>query len=218
VRLEPTRYKGTALSLPGGVLCLFVSSCYVGAGLGGTLPLSAQQNGRSGGIVAGEMGFQYDYKRLLRVMYLGSGQMFGGAVSHVGDATVVSPFNTGLQLDVTLVRRDWILYRLTTQGWLLNDRVLVGTGAADPVEQPGSRTFGALLGGTVQLLGDTTETGPLGLNLTVGMLVQTTHADAIGRRWTAAPMVVLGADYSWQIFRCMFVDDQCSHYIMRAKN
>jgi hypothetical protein len=200
-----------------GLLVLAGGGCYLGGGLGGVFPIGGPS--RPGGVAVMEAGFQYDYKRQVRVMVLGSGQMGGGAGFVAGDRAVVAPFGNGFALDVTL--RRWsndLLLRLAARAWPFNQEIAIGPLDGEAVPQPGSRVRTAFVGLNLHAISADPQIDPLGISLMAGALVQRLSAPELEVNWSVAPVLMVGCDWSWQLLRCWFVDDRCTHHLLRAKN
>jgi hypothetical protein len=196
-------------------------SCYVGGGFGPAYPVGAPEPAKAGANTAFELGLTYDYKRLVRVMYLISDQQFGGAVLTSGGQHLVAPLSAALGVDVTALRlgRD-LLLRATARGYYGSG---VRVGPADhEVEQPGSKAFGGLFGATLHLASspETEEgVGPAGLSLTVGVLWARADAAVIGRQVFLAPMILLATEFSPpHVLYCWFVNKDCPHHLNFVKN
>jgi hypothetical protein len=199
------------------LFALGASSCYFGAGLGGAIPLRAPAPSGPRGVAALEGGFQYDHRRLVRVMAIGSGQLGGGAHFEAGGRVIEAPFGNGFGLDVTVLPRPDYLLRVSARAWPFAQEVALGSGDARRV-QPGSRVRTALLGGTLHLLGDEEELGPVGVSLLAGLLVQRVSGIGPSPQWAVAPMVLVGMDWGWKLLHCWFVNEACSQHLLRGKN
>jgi hypothetical protein len=196
-------------------------SCYVGGGFGPTYPVGAPAPAKAGANTAFEVGLTYDYHRLVRVMYLVSGQQFGGAVFTADGQHVVAPLEAALGVDVTTLRlgRDFLL-RATARGYYGSG---VRVGPMDhEVRQPGSTALGGLFGATLHLA-STPETeeglGPTGLSLTIGALWARADGLPMGRQVFIAPMILFATEFSPpHVLYCWFVNEKCPHFLRPVKN
>jgi hypothetical protein len=199
-----------------------LSSCYVGMGVGPTIPRTSEPMSRDGANTSFDIGLQYDYRRIVRVMAFGSGQAFGGALFTVGGQHVVAPQEEGVGVDVSLRRlRSNLLLRATARGYY-GSGVSVGPKGGE-VEQPDSHLLGGMFGATLHLATMTEDeekdSGPGGISLTAAVLVARVDASPIGHQTFLAPMLILGFDFfPPTILKCWFIDDKCPGYLLRAKN
>jgi hypothetical protein len=147
---------------------------------------------------------------------MGSGQLGDGVGFKTAGQVVKAPYRNGLGLDVTVLRRPNYLWRLTGRAWPFTQEASVGT-EEEVVAQPGSRVRTAFAGGSLHLLGDEDELGPVGVSLTAGLLVQRVSGTTLGHpQWAAGPVVLLGMDWGWQALYCWFIKASCSHHFLHT--
>jgi len=200
------------------VLVLSTSSCYWGFGAGPTFP-QGRSPSKDGANSTAEIGFQYDYRRIARLMFLGSAQMFGGAVMTVdGGQRVVVPLGLALGTDVTAfhLSSSTNIRGMARVYW--GSDVRIGPSGSDTV-QPDSHTLGGLFGATLHWTSDEEGLGPLGLSFSAGILTARADAPALGRVTFLAPMLLVGFDFfPPTLLKCWFIDEKCPHYFRPVPN
>jgi hypothetical protein len=198
------------LAMLGFGLC---TSCYVGAAVGPAFPTGAPPSS-AGADAAFELGLTYDYKRMVRVMFVDSLQQFDGAVFEAGGQHLVVPLDGALGVDVTAWRfSPNLLLRGTARGYY-GSGVRVGV-IHQEVKQPGTHAFGGLLGLTLHLASTPDKEeglGPAGLSATLGVLVAHADAGPFGGQGFVAPMLLLGAEFSPpHMIYCWLIAESCPH-------
>ena len=149
---------------------LALCSCYFSLGTGAAIPAagtSPREPSRAGAVVAADGGFQYDHRRLVRVLAFGSLQMSHGVSFEVRGQSVKAPYETGLGLDVTAWRRPDVLLRVAARVWPFSQQIRLATPGAT-VQEPGSNVRTALLGVNWHVLGDRPGAGPIGASFMAG--------------------------------------------------
>jgi hypothetical protein len=207
----PTIVVLAGLGLPTG-------GCYWGFGAGPTYPTGPSPS-ESGANSLTEVGLVFDYRRLVRVMYARSFQLFGGGVYTAGGQSVVAPLENQLEVQVTVRRFGEQVYLRALARGMLGSNVRVGP-MDHEIEQPGHRALGGMLGASVLFAADHEGLGQTGLIVSAGVLVGRADTSLLGSSSFVAPMLLVGFDFFPPLLvHCLFWDDTCPNHIkLGAKN
>ena len=209
----------TTLALTAALAAFGTCSCYFGAAAGAAFPVAgtAPRSPSGGGAPIGmDVGFQYDFRRLVRVMYVGSLQMSGGVPFIVRGQEVHAPYGDSLGLDVTVKRWPAYQLRVAARASPFQQEVFVGAAGARS-KAPGSSVRTGFLGLNWQLLGDDEARGQVGVSLMGGVLVQRVSASSLGSQWILGPMLMLGMDWNWRFPYCLFIDTDCPAHVLHGR-
>jgi len=193
--------------------CAAAPACYTSWNLGAAYPTGRPQS-HGGGDLAMDVGLVFDYRRVVRIAYARSFQMFGGAAFTADGQSVVVPLPNVVEMQVTAWRlHDQEIYLRGMARGYWGSPVRVGPLDHEAAE-PGSSAYGGLLGVTLLIAGDHEGLGPTGLSLTAGVLVARADTESLGRISFVTPMVLVGADiFPPFLLYCWFIDDKCQHYL-----
>jgi len=203
----------------GTMICgsLLTSGCYWGFGAGPTL-VSGRSSAKSGANSMTEVGFVFDYKRVVRVAYAGSLQFHHGALFTVDGQHVVVPLPNSVQVEVTAHRFPEEVYLRGMARAYWGSGIRVGPSGHEAV-QGDSHGYGGLFGATVLFAGDDQGLGPTGLSISTGLLVASAQTPTLGHMTYFAPMLLVGYDFfPPSILYCWFVDEKCPHHLTPVKN
>jgi hypothetical protein len=113
-----------------------VGGCYWGVGAGPTFA-TRRSNAKSGADSMMELGFVFDYERIVRVAYSGSLQLYHGALFTLDGQHVVAELPNSIQLEVTAYRLPQEVYLRPMARVYWGSSVRVGPDGAES-RQPGS--------------------------------------------------------------------------------
>jgi hypothetical protein len=211
-REQRVRRAGVPAMLALAVLSFATGGCYWGFGAGPTYPNGTSPSS-SGANSLTDVGLVFDYRRVVRVMYARSFQMFGGAVYTAGGQSVVAPLENELEVQVTVRRLSELVYLRAMARGMVGSNVRVGP-TDHEIEQPGHRALGAMLGASLLVAADHEGLGPTGLIVSAGVLVGRTDTGVLGSSSFVAPMVLVGFDFFPPLLvRCLLWDDSCPSHI-----
>jgi hypothetical protein len=192
--------------------CAATPSCFASWNLGAAYPTGRPES-HGGGDVSMDVGLVFDYRRIVRVAYARSFQMFGGAAFTADGQAVIVPLPNVVEIQVTALHvRDDVHLRGMARGYWGSG---VQIGPMDhEVEEPGSTAYGGMLGATLMVSGDHEGLGPTAASLTAGVLVARADTESLGRLSFVTPMLMFGADFFPPLLLyCWLVDEKCEHHL-----
>lgn len=198
--------------------CAVIPSCYWGF-TGGPAFVSGRPGSKPGANSSMDFGLVFDHKRVVRVMYARSLQLYGGAQLTSGGQHIVVPLQNVLEVQVTAHRWPQEMYlRLLARGYW-GSQARAGEEGKE-ITQLGADSYAGMLGATLLFAGDNEQMGPTGIALSLGLLAGRADTQSQGPLTFVAPMVLLGFDvFPPLLIYCVLVDDKCPHHLkLGAKN
>lgn len=210
-----TRPVACAFALVAGAAS---TSCYWGFA-GGPATATGRSQSKWGANSSMDVGVVFDHRRIVRVMYARSLQLYGGVQLTADGQHIVAPLQNELEVQVTAFRLpDEVYLRLLARGFW-GSEVRVGPVGRELV-QPGADAYAGMLGASVLFAGDHEQLGPTGMTASLGLLAGRAETQSLGRVSYLAPMVTLGFDvFPPLLIYCVLIDDKCPHHLkLGAKN
>lgn len=217
------RHVGTSVAHPAAcavalAACASTSACYLGFA-GGPAYATGRAQAKSGANSSLDLGLAYDYRRIVRVMYARSLQLYGGAQLGVDGEHVVVPLENEVEVQVTTYRfaEETYLRALARGFW--GSEVRVGQEGHELV-QSHAHAYAGMLGASLLFAGDHEQLGPTDIVLSLGLLAGRAETRSLGEVSFLAPMATVGFDFFPPLLiYCVFIDDKCPHHLdLGAKN